>query len=42
MAAERDEAASGESGAGGGWRGERVRRGAGSMGAEKAWWGLAV
>ena len=34
VAAERDEAASGESGAGGGWRGKRVWRGIGSMGAE--------
>ena len=37
VAAERDEAASGESGAGGGWRGERVRRGVGSVGAKQAW-----
>ena len=42
MAAERDEAASGESGAGGGWRGKRVWRGVSSMGAEQAWRGSAA
>ena len=34
VAAERDEAASGESGAGGGWRGKRVRRGVSSISTE--------
>ena len=42
MAAERDEAANGESGAGGGWRGKRAWRGIGSMGAEQAWRGSAA
>lgn len=37
MAAEGYEAARGESGAGGWWRGERVGRVFGSMGAEQAW-----